>query len=104
MQFAPTARLVPQLLAKPNEGALVPVTAMLVIDKAAAPVLVIVTDCDALAVPTLTEPNERLFADSVTGPGRPVPLSAMVCGEVTVLSVMAMAAVNAPVIKGLKLP
>jgi len=52
-QLAPTARLVPQLLAKTNEDALVPVTAMLVIVNAAAPVLVIVTDCDVLEVPTV---------------------------------------------------
>lgn len=43
VQFAPTARLVPQLLAKMNEDAFVPVTAMLVIVNAAVPVLVMTT-------------------------------------------------------------
>jgi hypothetical protein len=81
VQFAPPAKLVPQLFPKTNEDALAPVNAMLVMDTAAVPVLVMVMDCDALVVPTFTEPNERLAADSVTGPGNPVPLRAMFCGE-----------------------
>ena len=52
MQLAPTARLVPQLLANTNEEASVPVNAMLAIDTAAVPVFVIVTDCDPLDDPT----------------------------------------------------
>ena len=56
VQFAPAAKLVPQLLANPNELAFAPVTAMLVIDKVALPVLVKVTLSDALVVPTVTPP------------------------------------------------
>ena len=52
VQLAPTARLVPQVFAKTNEDAFVPVTVMLVIFNAAGPVLVMVTDCDPLEVPT----------------------------------------------------
>ena len=44
VQLAPTARLVPQLLANTKEEALAPVTVMLEIDKVALPVLVMVTD------------------------------------------------------------
>ena len=66
MQFAPAARLVPQLLANTKEEALLPVTAMLVIVSAAVPVLVTVTDWEALACPTTTLPNDRLVAESET--------------------------------------
>jgi len=104
VQFAPTGRIVAQLFAKTNEAALVPVTAMLVIDSGAVPVLVIVTDCDPLDDPTFTGPKERLVADSVTGGGTPVPLSVMLCGELPALSVMVTAAVNAPEVVGAKCP
>jgi hypothetical protein len=52
VQLAPAVRFVPQLLAKTNEEAPVPVTAMLLINSVAAPEFVIVTDCDALVVPS----------------------------------------------------
>ena len=104
LQFAPTARLVPQLLPNANEDALAPVTAMLVIDNTAVPVFVTTTVCDAVVVPTVAEPNDKLVAESVTGGVRPVPLSATVCGEVFPLSVIVMAAVNAPVFVGAKCP
>ena len=55
VQLAPAATLDPQLFAKTNEEAFAPVTAMLVIDKAAVPVLVIVTDWEPLDVPTVVE-------------------------------------------------
>jgi hypothetical protein len=65
-QFAPAARVDPQLFAKPNEDAFVPVTVMLVMERAALPVLVIVTDCDALVDPIFTLPKDRLLADKET--------------------------------------
>jgi len=79
LQFAPTARLVPQLLANTNEEALAPVTEMLVIETVAVPVLVIVTYCDSLDMPTVVAGNVRLIGDSVTGAdgATPVPLNAM---------------------------
>ena len=104
LQLTPTARLVPQELAKTNEDAFAPVTAMPVIDKAAVPVLVMVTDCELLDLPTSTEPNARLAAERVTGGFTPVPLSAILCGELLALSVMVMAAVNAPAVVGAKWP
>ena len=55
-QLAPPATLVPQLFANTNEEASAPVTAMLVIDIGEPPVLVKVTDCDALDVPTSWDP------------------------------------------------
>jgi hypothetical protein len=104
LQFAPAARLVPQLLAKSYEAALTPVTAMLVMVSAAVPLLVTVIDWDELDAPTFTEPKARLVADKLTGGSTPVPLSAMDCGEVLALSVIVMAAVSAPPAVGAKWP
>lgn len=105
VQLAPTVRLAPQVLAKTNEEASVPVSAMLVIVKVAVPVLVMVTDCDALVEPTMVAGNARLAAENVTGPDcNPVPVSAMVCGDVAALSVRVTAAVRAPVTAGAKCP
>ena len=101
---APTARLAPQLLANTNEEASAPVTAMLEIVSATAPVFVNVTYCDPLIEPTFVDPNERLVADRVTGGTRPVPLSAMLCGDPATLSVIVTAAVNAPTAVGAKCP
>lgn len=104
VQFAPAARLVPQELANTKEAALVPVTAMLVMDKAAVPVLVIVTDWELLDAPTVVAGKLRVVADRVTGGVTPVPLNAMVCGEPVALSEMVMDAVSAPAVVGPKWP
>ena len=104
VQFAPTARLVPHVFANTNEEALVPVTAMLLMDKAAVPALVMVTDCELLEVPTVVAENTRLVADRFTGGASPVPLNAIVCGEPAALSAMVMAAFNAPAATGAKWP
>jgi len=104
VQFAPTARLAPQVLAKINEEALRPATAMLEIHKVAAPVLVSVTDDDPLDAPTTVELNERLMADRVTGGETPLPLNAILCGEPTALPATVTAAVNAPAAIGAKWP
>jgi hypothetical protein len=101
-QFAPAARLVPQLFANTNEEASAPVKVMLEIDRAAVPVFVIVIDCDPLAVPTLTEPNERLVAEKLTAGPVPVPPSETVWGEPVALSVKLNAALNEPTAAGLK--
>ena len=103
-QLTPTARLDPQVLPNTNEDASVPVTAMLVIVTAEVPVSVTVTACDPLAMPTSTEPYERLAAESVTGGTKPVPVNAIVCGEVLALSVMVIVATNAPPFAGAKCP
>jgi len=63
---------------------------------------VIVTDCDALVVPTATLPKLRLVGEIVTG-GTPVPDSVTVCGLLLAVSVMVSdAAGAAPVVAGLK--
>ena len=71
----------------------------------ALPVLVMVTYCDTLEVPTVTSPKERLVADNVANAAEsPVPLKAILCGNVVALSVMEIAAVSAPVAAGSKCP
>ena len=77
MQFAPIARLDPQGFGNTNEAASAPVTLMLVIARAALPVLVSVTCCGALDVPTSWMPNATPVADSdATGA---LPLSEIIC-------------------------
>src|SRR5580698_10513038 len=77
VQFAPAARLVPQLYPNTNEEAFAPVTEIPVMDSAAEPVLVRVTDCDPLVAPTFTEPNDRLEADKDVAGAELIPLSWM---------------------------
>src|ERR1035438_427303 len=79
VQFVPAARLDPQVFANTNEEAFAPVTLMLAIARVAPPVLVKVTCFDALAVPTISLPNDRLVADSDTVVLNPVPLSLIDC-------------------------
>ena len=103
VQLAPPATLVPQLFANTNEDASVPVTSMLVMVRGAVPVLVSVTDCDALVDPSFSLPNDKLLADRVTDGGvRPVPLRVIDCGELAALSLMVTAAVIAPPLAGVK--
>ena len=75
MQFAPAARVGPQEFGKRNDDAFNPVTTIFAIVRAALPVLVKVTCCGALAVPTCWGPNDKLAADmDATGAS---PLSEM---------------------------
>ena len=103
-QFAPAARVVPQLLANTNSVAFVPETAMLVNVKVAVPVLVSVTESDALVNPTVVAANDNLVADRVTGGSTPIPLNAIVSGELSALLVMLIEAVSAPPPVGAKCP
>jgi len=104
VQLAPIARLAPQLLPKTNEDAFVPVTAMPLTVKGELPTLVIVTCSDTLDVPTVVAANARLLGERVIEEVTPVPLSAIVCGEVVSLSVMVTIAVMGPVAVGWKCP
>jgi hypothetical protein len=105
VQFAPAARVGPQLFVNTNDDAFVPVTPMLVIESVESPVLVRVTVCDPLIAPTFTVPNDSVVADSFSnGTATPVPLSAIDCGDPVALSVMVMAAVSAPEANGPKCP
>jgi len=105
VQFAPAARLVPQLLAITKDDASTPVTETLVIVSAVPPVFVRVTDCDAEDDPTVMLPNEMAVAESdAIGGLKPEPESVTVCVVVLASSVIVIAAVRVPVAVGAKLP
>jgi hypothetical protein len=77
VQLAPTATLVPQLFVSLKSAALVPVTAMPVIESAAVPVLDTVSLWAALVVPMFWLANDTLEgASDICGTPTPVPLSA----------------------------
>ena len=105
VQVPATGTVAPQLFANTNEEASVPVKTMLVMASVEVPVLVRITVCEALVVPTSCVPNTRLVADNDTVVElTPVPLREMLCGEPVALSVMVMAAVRAPAAAGAKCP
>ena len=98
-QFAPTPRLDPQVLI----CAKLPVTTILEMVNAAVPVLVTVTACDALVVPTGWLGKVRLVSDKLTtGAGRPFPARTIVCGLSGALSVMATEPYRLPGAVGVK--
>src|SRR5437899_7366918 len=77
---------------------------MLVRFSGASPLLVSVTFCAALVVPTRCSPNALLVAESVAVGGvTPVPVSNTDCGLPGASSVMVTVAVRAPVAAGVKL-
>lgn len=78
MQLAPAARLVPQLLAKTNEDASAPLSAMPVRVSVELLALVMVTDCEPLDVPSVVGAYDSARAERVIAGVTPAPLSAMV--------------------------
>jgi len=104
-QVVSAATLAPQLFANTNEEAFAPVTAMLAMARGPVPVLVSVTDFEALVTPTFSLPNDRVDAESETiGGPIPVPLSMIDCGLLDASSVIVTAAVSAPAAVGVKCP
>jgi len=84
IQLCPTARAMPQLFV----CAKLLLAAMEEMLSAAAPVLVIVTDCAALVVVTVWGPKTKLEGvNNTAAAGPPVPLKAIVCGLLAALSV-----------------
>ena len=78
---------------------------MLEMVTAVVPVLVMVTYCELLDVPTSTEPNATLVVESDTVPAPlevPVPVRLTVCGEPVALSVNVRPATWLPEVVGLK--
>ena len=104
VQLDPAARLEVQVFANTNEEASAPLTLMLIMVSGPPPVLVNVTDCDALDVPTAWSPYVRLTAESDTSGTTPVPVNATVWGDPGELSVMTMLADSGPVTVGAKCP
>lgn len=75
---------------------------MLAILSAPVPVLVTVTVCAVLVVPTVCAANVKLVVDRLTTGIVPVPERAMACGLLLALSVMVVAPVRGPVVVGVK--
>ena len=76
---------------------------MLLSVSAAVPVLVSVTVCAALVVPTVWLANVRLVEDKLTtGIATAVPVSETACGLEAALSVSVIAPVSVPAAVGLK--
>ena len=84
-QLAPAAKLLPQVLSCAKS----PLTLMPAIRRTAVPVLLRVTACAALAIPTGWLEKVKLAGVKLaTGAGRPFPARRTVCGLSAALSVM----------------
>ena len=103
-QWAPAATVAPQVFEVRKEEAFAPVMAMLETAIGAVLLLVNVTDCRLLVAPTARSPNDRLVTERVGAGTYPVPLSAIVCGELLASSTMVTVAANAPVDAGVNIP
>jgi len=106
-QLPSAATELPQVLLSEKSLAFVPVTVMLVMLKGALPVLLRVTVCAPLVVPTgwLPKPRlvgERLTTGAVAAVDVPVPERLTVCGLPLALSVMLTEAVRLPLAGGVK--
>ena len=100
MQLAPATMELPQasLFVKS------PVVAMVEIRSSALPEFVMVTVCAGLVVPTGRSAKVRLVGATVAhGAKMPVPLSAMVCGEMPASSVIVTKAKRIPAAAGVNL-
>lgn len=102
VQFAPMARDAGHVLLSEKFGD-PEVRLMDVMESAAVPVFVSVTDWGALLELTLTDPKVRFSGDKVTsGASIPVPESAMLCGLPGPLSVKISVPVRVPAAVGVK--
>jgi hypothetical protein len=93
----PGASEPPHVLDSAKSPAFPPATAIFVMVSAAFPILVSMTDCDALVVPTAVEGNVIRAGDSCRkGPFTPVPVSGITCGLACVVSVRVSVPLLAP--------
>src|SRR5438128_697379 len=100
-ELAPVGQVLPA--AKAKSAACAPVMVMLVRFSGAPPLLVSVTFCAGLVVPTRCSPNALLVAESVAvGSVTPVPVSDSDCGLPAASSVMVTVAVRALAAVGVK--
>ena len=79
-----------------------PVTAILLIESAPVPVLLNVTTCAPLVVPTSCEAKLKLAGDKLAAGATPVPVRLTDCGLPVALSVIASDSFSAPVVVGVK--
>lgn len=97
-QFAPAATEVPQLLVCPKS----PAATIEMTVRVAVPVLVSVTLCAELDVPTCWPLNVKLVAERLTAGARPVPVRPTVCGLLEALSIIVTVPLRVPVVVGVK--
>ena len=104
VQLLFAGRLAVQVSRVVKDVVFVPVKEMPVMAMAEAVVLLMVTTCPGLTLPTFVGAKVREAGVMVRGPAVPVPVPEieMVCGEPAALSLIVMAAVNAPVMVGAK--
>lgn len=104
VQLPATATLAPQVFVWLKLLAFVPVSAIEAIANEAVPVLVRVTVCAVLEVPTVCPAKvSAVTLKEATGDGIvPVPLSATLCGELPALSVRVSVPVSVPPVVGAK--
>ena len=105
LQLPPATTELPQLLDSLKSPLFAPVTAMLVMVKAAVPVLVRVTGCAELVIPRVWLPKVRLVELRLTVGPPPVPVRFTLCvlpATLLLLSVMVTAAVRVPGSVGVK--
>src|SRR5208282_1140618 len=98
-QVPPAASELPQVLVCPKSPGLAPVNPMLVMDRAAFPVLLSVTVWVALGVPTLL--LKGLVVVTPAMGALPVPVRLMLCGLPLALSAILTEAVRLPSAAGL---
>jgi hypothetical protein len=107
VQFAPAAKLLPQVLVSAKSPGLVPVIATLAIVSDPVPEFVNVTVCALVVTPSFVLANVRKSgANAAVGTPAPVPVSETVCVlpvTLPALSVTVTVAVLVPVAVGLKI-
>jgi hypothetical protein len=101
VQLPPAGSELQQVVVSAKSPGLAPVNAMLLMDKAAFPVLLSVTVWAALVVPRLWLLKARLVGVTLPTGALPVPVKLTVCGLLTALSVMLIEAVRLPMAAGL---
>jgi len=102
VQLPPPATELPQVFVSAKSAVLVPVMLMLVMLKLVFPVLLRVTLCAVLVVPTFWLLNVRLVTERLAvADAVPVPVRLTVCGLPAALSEMLTNAVRVPVAVGL---
>ena len=102
VQLPPAATEPPHVFVSPKSPALVPVSWMLVMVKAAFPVLFRVTTWEALGVRRVWLPKFKVVAVRLTKEVVPVPVRATVCGLGVPLLVSVKEAVRVPLAEGVK--
>jgi hypothetical protein len=101
VQLPPAGSELPQVVVSAKSPGLAPVNAILLMDKAAFPVLFNVKAWETLVVPRFWPLKARLVGVTLPTGTLPVPVRLTVCGLPPALSVMLIEAVRLPMAAGL---